>query len=413
MSWRYQRGVITLLMTSILLIVTLIVTLGSYKALFYQIKRAQNEVKARQHHWLAEGAIECAFAQFRENDFVPQVVTDCGSGQGVIASFQPTTHGQRVVAQSNHSSVQKEILLTQSVKPGAMQSSADLYFHSSAIFSPPDPGERSQHGWECVALRYHHRFYAPVIDNKGVINGGKPYTDFENPMGKDCVRTHKTIGASTSRLGRDFVKDEESSLFEQFFNVPAQQYDRVKQREQITVIEGQGADKRVNDCGSVLANHIQTGKHYLWVEGSCEIKRSEYNQLVNATSITEGVLILVHDGIFSVMGKPEQGTTSQPFKGVLFHFNTEFTAHPSKWQGFEADNYLNHASSVVENSYRKIATYYQHGAFPFSGGLYFDTPGQAAVFYDSIELQFNRDVINNVQTHVNPPRWKQGSWYAL
>ncbi len=52
---KYQQGLATLLITSILLSIALVVTLGSYKNLFYQIKRAQNEVKARQEHWLAEG----------------------------------------------------------------------------------------------------------------------------------------------------------------------------------------------------------------------------------------------------------------------------------------------------------------------------------------------------------------------
>ncbi len=413
MNRKCQEGVVTLLMTSVLLIVTLAVTLGTYKALFYQIKRAKNEIRTRQNHWLAEGAVECAFTQFRENNLVPQVVTDCGSGQGIIASFHPTPNGQRVFAQAHRSSVQKDISVNHRVKPGALQSSADLYFHSSVTFSTPDPGKLSPYGWECVALRYRHRLYAPVIDNKGVVHGKKPYQGFDNPMGKDCMRTHQTRGSSRGTIGKDFVKDEHIPLFEQFFHVPAQEHDRVKQREKITVIEGLGADKRISNCGSILANHIRSGKHYLWVEGSCEIKRSEYNQLVNATASTEGVLILVHDGIFSVMGKPEQGATSQSFKGVLFHFNSEFVAHPSKWQSFEANRYLNHVPSVVANSYRKIATYYQHGAFTFSGGQYFDTPGQAAVFYDSVDFQFNRDVIDNVQTHVNPPRWKQGSWYAL
>ncbi|GAJ71978.1 hypothetical protein JCM18904_2770 [Vibrio sp. JCM 18904] len=52
---KHQQGVATLLITSILLSVALVVTLGSYKNLFYQIKRAQNEVSSRQQHWEAEG----------------------------------------------------------------------------------------------------------------------------------------------------------------------------------------------------------------------------------------------------------------------------------------------------------------------------------------------------------------------
>ncbi len=60
MMRKYQQGIGTLLITSILLSVALVVTLGSYK-IFYQIKRAQNEVKARQEHWLAEGAWSARF----------------------------------------------------------------------------------------------------------------------------------------------------------------------------------------------------------------------------------------------------------------------------------------------------------------------------------------------------------------
>ncbi len=59
---KYQQGLATLLITSILLSIALAVTFGSYKNLFYQIKRAQNEVKARQEHWLAEGGLECVYS---------------------------------------------------------------------------------------------------------------------------------------------------------------------------------------------------------------------------------------------------------------------------------------------------------------------------------------------------------------
>jgi len=406
-----QTGVATLLIASVLLMVTLVVTLGTYKNLFYQIKRAHNEVTTRQNHWLAEGAIECAFAQFRVENKVPQVTTDCASGQGVIAQFIPTTSGKRVVANSGYSSVQKEILINNNVKSGAMQSSADLFFHSSATFSTPDPGKLSRYGWECVALRYRNRFYASVIDNKGVIHGKKPYEQFDS-QGKDCASAHKTLSSSWGFLGNDFVRDENLSLFEQFFNVPAEEHDKVKEKENITVIEGRGIPKVVDNCGEILANHIRSGKPYLWVEGGCEIKQSEYNNLVSASALTDGVLIVVHDGLLSLMGKPISGASSKPFKGVLFHFNSEFVTSPDQWKGFEANNKLNHVPSVVHDSYRTIASYYQFGSFTFTGGQYFDTPGQAAVFNDALDFRFNSDVINSIQGNINPPKWKQGSWYA-
>ncbi len=153
-------------------------------------------------------------------------------------------------------------------------------------------------------------------------------------------------------------------------------------------------------------------KHYLWIEGGCEIKKSEYNDLVNAAAETDGVLILVHDGILSVMGRPDRDASTLPFKGVLFHFNREFVANPYQWIWFDANSMVNHPSSPIHPSFRQIASYYQYGSFAFSGGQYFDTPGQAALFNDALDFSFNGDVINSVQANVNPPKWKQGSWYA-
>ncbi len=151
------------------------------------------------------------------------------------------------------------------------------------------------------------------------------------------------------------------------------------------------------------------------VEGGCEIHSSEYDNLVRASSSTDGVLILVHEGVLSVIGKPPHSRVSQPFKGILFQFNREFLASSdlfNQWQGFAVDHVLNHYSSQFDWAYRKKASYYQYGAFSLSGAMYFDTPGQAALFNDSLEMNFNGDVISSVQAKVNPPRWREGSWYA-
>ena len=49
-----QQGAAALLVVSVLLVVALMMSLGSYKSLFYQIKRANNQIEARQEHWRAE-----------------------------------------------------------------------------------------------------------------------------------------------------------------------------------------------------------------------------------------------------------------------------------------------------------------------------------------------------------------------
>ncbi len=58
----YQTGYVVLLVTSVLLLLALAVSLASSKGIFFQIKVAQNEVKARQAHWKAEGGLECVFS---------------------------------------------------------------------------------------------------------------------------------------------------------------------------------------------------------------------------------------------------------------------------------------------------------------------------------------------------------------
>ncbi|WP_259556973.1 hypothetical protein [Vibrio harveyi] len=71
---RNQQGAAALLVVSVLLVAALMMSLGSYKSLFYQIKRANNQIESRQEHWLAEGAVECAWAQFKLSKSVPAVV---------------------------------------------------------------------------------------------------------------------------------------------------------------------------------------------------------------------------------------------------------------------------------------------------------------------------------------------------
>ena len=72
-----QKGLTTLLVTTMLLVVSLVFSLSSYKNLFYQIKRTQNEVMARKAHWLAEGGLECGFATIF-NSPNPQNVDQAG-----------------------------------------------------------------------------------------------------------------------------------------------------------------------------------------------------------------------------------------------------------------------------------------------------------------------------------------------
>ncbi len=114
------------------------------------------------------------------------------------------------------------------------------------------------------------------------------------------------------------------------------------------------------------------------------------------------------------MGPPSAGATSNKFKGVLFHFNHEYTPTTADWAGFEANGHLNHVPSVVEDSYRHyrilLSTRFFHGVWRT---VFFDSEDQAAVFFDSLDFRYNKDVIDNSRNANTIPRWRKGSWNDL
>ncbi|MCG6471069.1 hypothetical protein K6U25_14505, partial [Vibrio parahaemolyticus] len=74
-----QQGAAALLVVSVLLVAALMMSLGSYKSLFYQIKRANNQIEARQEHWRAEGGLECFYS-------LVQSTGDVSSATSLISS---------------------------------------------------------------------------------------------------------------------------------------------------------------------------------------------------------------------------------------------------------------------------------------------------------------------------------------
>ncbi|EJL6929702.1 hypothetical protein ACEZLA_002800 [Vibrio cholerae] len=407
---QYQKGVATLLITTILLSIALVVTLGSYKNLFYQIKRAQNEVKARQEHWLAEGGLECGYSQFLFANGLPGTITDCGSGLGVIPQFSLISSGYKVTSHYGYASLVKDILISGNMAHGAIQSASDIYVRGS-VNIVPDPGAFNSEGWECIALRYKNIFDASgAIQNDGVLIPNKPpYTGFVNPTGKDCQTTHKSSASGSLPTGSDFVKQPEMSLFEEFFDVSEEQHEKIKNNPKFTQIlapeNTNGQPNIVPDCGKEILEQIENKHYYLWIEGGCELNGIYTQKVSEASKKTPGVLILVHEGIFSVMGNGE-------LKGVLFHFNKDYVPSTKHWASFEANAYLNHNPSVIPDSFRTIASYYQHGSFTVTGGQFLDSAGQAAAFNNSLVFNFNKDVIDHIASNFVKPRWKEGSWNA-
>ncbi|WP_256383178.1 hypothetical protein [Photobacterium toruni] len=415
MNKHQQSGMTTLLITSMLLIVALLFSLASYKNLFYQIKRTQNEVLARQAHWAAEGGLECGFTEYKikKNNFTG--FDECNTAE-LELRLTPVTSTEfqlasRVTSLLQSKKIFKNIKLGGSGKSGAMRSSADLYFHTSASFMTPDPGNLEVDGWQCVALRYRSRFHAAVIDNKGVYPGGElPFNDFD-PLSKNCAPNHLNTfdNDDDGIINGDFVKDSSVSPFEEIFGVEKIKHNEVRDSGEFELLTTNGSNR--GNCGDLIVSILEnpSKKERIWVEGDCEIKSLAFQNLIKESKKTEGVLLVIHDGLLSLMG-PSSSVTD-PFKGMLIHFNYNYVIGTTSWIGLEANTMLGHIPSVIPPDYLSNSSYYQSGSFKFSGGQVFDSVGHSAIFYSAIDFRYNKDVIDSALSVFNQPRWQQGSWH--
>ncbi|PWI34511.1 hypothetical protein DI392_05220 [Vibrio albus] len=409
-----QKGAISLVVTSLLMVVSLALSVASYRSIFFQIKRAQNEVKSRQEHWIAEGGLECLYAQAQTTG-IPSVPGNCNLESGLNITVTNDGAGKyRVDSKYSHARITKHLQYGGNLGTGAIQASSDLYFHGGVTVSTPDPGKYTNDGWECVAVRYKSRFRpGETVNNQGVIHGLSPSENF-NSHNKDCASEHFSQNM-VSQDKEDFTRDPDVSPFEDFFGVSAEKHEEVRKNGKFHTVNGgvvPGKPRRLENCGEQLTNLIKSGEKHIWVEGGCEIKTSEYKALVQATQEADGVTIVVHDGILSLMGKSADATKSDRFKGVLFHFNHNYTPTKSDWNGLDAKGELYHNNpAITDSSYTEIAAYYQHGSFSFSGAQYFDTPGQSSIFNTSTNFSFDGDVVKKARQAHRKPTWIAGSWH--
>ncbi len=414
---RHSKGYMTLTLTSVILIAALMLILGSHKQVFFQIKRAQNEVKSRQDHWVAEGGLECIYARAHVDEVSSGNVNACSTQPDLTMSLEASPNGKMATAQVGSTILEKEIQYGGSLGSGALQSSAELFLRGANAFDTPDPGKLTSDGWKCVAARYKSTFKVlGTIENKGVAHGVVPWVGFDG-HGQDCKVANKTTTTSdgtTSLSTGDFVKDETVAPFESFYGIPVNQAGKIRDNGNFHILTGtdilpSGA-KMLSGCGTKIKNAVNAGHEFIWVEGGCEISKDEYPSLVAESAATSnGVTLVVNNGPISLISD----TTSGEFKGVLFHINSSYSPDLGDWNSLPgADPFLNPVgASDIPLAVRSNASYYQSGSFTFSGGQYLDSSGHSAIFNNAVSLSFNKDVIDYSRSKNSPPKWRKGSWH--
>ncbi|CAG19123.1 hypothetical protein [Photobacterium profundum] len=426
-----QKGMATLLITTMLLVVSLLFSLASYKNAFYQIKRTQNEVLARQAHWLAEGGLECAFAKAVSVGGVPIDFNECDT-LGLDSLSIDSATPQIITAIKLGAEIKKAIRLPGSGTSGAIKSTSNIYFAGGASMYP-DPGKSAGNNkWECTALRYSNLLKVfGTIESKGLIKATPPYTGFPTTPTQSCLSSHHTTGVIgnyniPSGLKSDFKQHPTLKPFYDLFDVPREQWLDVMYLEEFVRVGTSLPDTKPSSaslmplpsfngkCGAKIKDAISNKKDLIWVYGGCHLSEAELTNIDTAIANTAGVsgiILVIQDGIFSTKG-------SHHFKGMIFHFISSAKAYsPSETDWTLTENYSNlkglvdYVPDTVPDIGIADVSYYQDGSFNPAGGYVMDAPDTYAVFRSSMAFIYNRDLIEEPLKKLKKIKWLEGSWH--
>lgn len=395
MNKHQQSGMTTLLITSMLLIVALLFSLASYKNLFYQIKRTQNEVLARQAHWVAEGGLECGFSaikKYGDKSEVLSVFNRCEKELNLSKVYLDVN--DYIYSEYNSLSkteLRKKIRRSPSLA-GAIQAKSDLKLMGDYDIYPDVESIDSSGKYKCVSIRYSKKFYYETTAGKDELevfdpeeNG--PYDGFTK--GAECVvKTNLKANTSTENatkdsLKEDFIYDDKFDPFESALGAPRSELEKLK--KEFKEINGSKTqcDKDIKEAFN------ETDK--VWVKGHCDLMAGTEVESLNNTPR----ILVIENGIFATFGSVE-------FYGMLYHLYTDpISDMTSGWVGMSSGN-------TLSSEDKKKAVYYQAGAFVPVGGLILDSPEGLSVFRSSMAFHFKGEANPNKNSDF---LWVKGSWH--
>ncbi|WP_058120023.1 hypothetical protein [Photobacterium kishitanii] len=416
MNKHQQSGMTTLLIISMLLIVALLFSLASYKNLFYQIKRTQNEVLARQAHWAAEGGLECGFTEISNNSDVNTNLDVCNR----LFGKQPLTleiimNDDKSVliskTDNDYKKITKTIVAGGVKSSGVIKSSADLYFNGeSSIF--PDPNNKAADlSWECSLLRYKNNIYlhkSGTKVNNIEFEGAStpPIAGFDLEKNK-CIPEFKTVNAKKrDDFESDITLDSSLDLFKETFGVDRSQWQIVKDKVFVD-----GNESRETKCIDKITTSITAEKRHVWIEGDCKLDGTDLSLLPQEHGNDKGIFILIHNGVLEMNG-------SAVYKAVIYHFNHEYVPSGNKWIGTFLDGrqfpdtYMTSDNdSFDKEAFGKKVVAHITGSHRPTGGFMFDTPEQVTYFQYAGMLTYDGELITDLLAPFSKPRWQQGSWH--
>ncbi|WP_086982474.1 hypothetical protein [Vibrio aphrogenes] len=435
-AYAHQQGAAMLLVVVMLLSGALVLSLVSYKGVFFQSKRVQNEIAARQLHWKAEGRLECALATVIDvSSTEPHLVsyTECDDANKIHITRQGFSNLYSVESVENGYRIAKVLRVPTVGAMGALSASSDIYFVGSYDFHP-QPLEKMPNGeYSCVSVTYSNNLYlAPASSSAAsTLNTKIPTSQEAFVNGVKCkapeyttsISSLTTISLQSENDGLDqsgdalasealFFSDYSYQLnfdpFQELFGVPKSQLSVIKDRFKSisgglcsTYLNGVPGRDPVNcACDKKIAQEIESGEKLIWVNGDCDIGNGSKIYTADQGQGQKGTIVVVQNGILSSTG-------SMPFNGVLYQLYTlPLSPSLNHWENFTG-------SLFVKNVYDDIAVVpvmYLTGSYVPDGLMVIDAPGQLAVFHGSVSFSYDKSKIENPLGQLLKPTWLKGSW---
>ncbi|KJF86721.1 hypothetical protein CTM94_19740 [Photobacterium leiognathi] len=438
MRSKYQQsGMTTLLITSLLLIVALLFSLASYKNLFYQIKRTQNEVLARQAHWVAEGGLECSYSILNVvnslSDPQSTINSNCSynipSNESLSIEVELNSSNYKIISTSTINDVAiasiNKVAKINNMKTGVFQATSDLILNYSGgnVNVYPEPGDKNFDGYNCIVARFSNYLEVKgTLNNVGLDPNYLPYDDFPVSIGPNTPNppvpnsylqkcndgsnsltgdfwtesvTDSDYLSNPSAFDNDFLQISTLDPFENVFGYPREEWASAK--SELGFVEVNGG----LNCSSNIATAINSGRSLIWINDNCDLSLNT-GLITSATDNHGGAIIVVQDGVVGFFG------AAMNLDIMLYQFLTP-NVTPA-WSPSDTDWNAGNATVAASVPDKSSYIHYQAGSLTTAGGFIFDMPTFKAEIIGSANIAFDGNIVRDL---LGKPVWVQGSWNDL
>ncbi|MCD9468802.1 hypothetical protein [Photobacterium iliopiscarium] len=438
-----QSGMTTLLITSMLLIVALLFSLASYKNLFYQIKRTQNEVLARQAHWIAEGGLECGFVELKHEKIKP---TESAFSQQCIELVPFSVSALTIIPDppiGDHSKYELKSSYThagvkQSVKKiieyggggvvSTLQTSASIQLTGSQHFVPNQTDKKNLiNEYECLSIisggdvdfistsngTDEHFLTADATLDSHAGNGNVAFKCQSTHMSNFFDVGNRPVKYSASLMpykGKDIAEHKKVNVFKDIFGKDISESgsvrDEIKNDPLGIVIAGDTTEGGwIKQCNTKVGDAYKNGKRRIWIDGHCALSGPVFGVGIN--QIDSNVMqVVIYDGVLYLQG-------AGYLNGLLYQYVSDSVDVENTWRTLLTENLSIGVTPLFTDDHITSLGYTNmpsliEGPFILDGGIGIDAKDRDIKINGSFVPSYNEGKVTKYSTQI---KWQQGSWH--